>query len=151
MITNWKILWSFVKFSQLILKKIYEAQSGEFVCGYVILGLTGLIGVLTHSLVSIEEGNPVKVSLGPMQERIKPASCLISKLFSNNCTCLAFQVSFVVFPTFPWQVNCSGIYRAWRSCFPVLVTLCHLLRAFIRANCSRIFFFRAPRLAKSTI
>lgn len=81
-------------------------------CGYVILGLTGLMGVLTHSLVSIEEGNPVKVSLGPMQERIKPASCLISKLFSNNCTCLAFQVSFVVFPTFPWQVNCSGIYRA---------------------------------------
>lgn len=63
-----------------------------------------------YSLFSL--GNPVKVSLGPMQERIKPASCLISKLFSNNCTCLAFQVSFVVFPTFPWQVNCSGIYRA---------------------------------------
>lgn len=35
------------------------------------LGLTELIGVLTHSLVSIEVGNPVKVSLGPMQERIK--------------------------------------------------------------------------------
>lgn len=48
------------KFSKLILKEIYEAQSGEFVCVYIILGLTGLIGDLTHSLVSIEAGNLVQ-------------------------------------------------------------------------------------------
>ena len=29
-----KILWSFIKFSQLILKEMYEDQFGEFVCGY---------------------------------------------------------------------------------------------------------------------
>ena len=150
MITNGEILWSFVKFSQLILKEIYDAQSGEFVCGYVILGLTELVGVFTHSLVSIEVGNPVKVSLGPMQERIKRL-VWYQKYFQITVLVLHFKCHLWFFPTFPWQVNCSGIYRAWRSCFPAFVALCHLLHAFIRASCSRIFFFRAPRLAKSTI
>ena len=34
MITYKKILWSFIKLSQLISEEIYENQSGEFVCGY---------------------------------------------------------------------------------------------------------------------
>jgi len=34
MITKEKMLWSFVKLSQLISKEMYEYQSGEFVCGY---------------------------------------------------------------------------------------------------------------------
>ena len=34
MITKEKMLWSAIKFSQLILKEMYEDQFGEFVCGY---------------------------------------------------------------------------------------------------------------------
>ena len=34
MITNGKMLWSFIKLSQLISKEMYEDQSGEFVCEY---------------------------------------------------------------------------------------------------------------------
>ena len=34
MITKGKMLRSFIKFSQVILKKIYGDQFGEFVCGY---------------------------------------------------------------------------------------------------------------------
>ena len=34
MITKGKMPWSFIKFSQVILKKIYGDQFGEFVCGY---------------------------------------------------------------------------------------------------------------------
>ena len=34
MITTGKMLWSFIKFSPLISKEMYEDQSGEFVCGY---------------------------------------------------------------------------------------------------------------------
>ena len=33
MITKGKMLWSFIKLSQLISKEMYEDQSGEFVCG----------------------------------------------------------------------------------------------------------------------
>ena len=33
MITKEKMLWSFIKFSPLILKGMYEDQSGEFVWG----------------------------------------------------------------------------------------------------------------------
>ena len=39
MITKGKMPWSFIKFSQVILKKIYGDQFGEFVCGYC--GLKG--------------------------------------------------------------------------------------------------------------
>ena len=34
MITKGKMPWSFIKFSQVILKKIYGDQFGEFVCEY---------------------------------------------------------------------------------------------------------------------
>ena len=34
MITKEKMPWSFIKFSQLILKKMYGDQFGEFACGY---------------------------------------------------------------------------------------------------------------------
>ena len=34
MITKGKTPWSFIKFSRVILKKIYGDQFGEFVCGY---------------------------------------------------------------------------------------------------------------------
>ena len=34
MITTGKMLWSFIKFSPLISKQMYEDQSGEFVFGY---------------------------------------------------------------------------------------------------------------------
>ena len=34
MITKGKMTWSFIKFSQVILKKIHGDQFGEFVCGY---------------------------------------------------------------------------------------------------------------------
>ena len=34
MIADKKMLWSFVKLSQLVSKEIYKDQSGEFVCGY---------------------------------------------------------------------------------------------------------------------
>ena len=34
MITKGKMPWSFIKFSQVILKKIYGDKFGEFVCGY---------------------------------------------------------------------------------------------------------------------
>ena len=33
MIKKGKMLWSFIKFSQLFLKEMYGDQSGEFVCG----------------------------------------------------------------------------------------------------------------------
>ena len=45
MITKGKMPWSFIKFSQVILKKIYGDQFGEFVCGY--WGLKGK--VIRHS------------------------------------------------------------------------------------------------------
>ena len=107
MITNGEILWSFVKFSQLILKEIYEAKSGEFVCGYVILGLTELIGVFTHSLVSIEVGNPVKVSLGPMQERIKRL-VWYQKYFQITVLILHFKFNLWCFPLFPGKSTVLG-------------------------------------------
>ena len=34
MITKGKMPWSFIKFSQVLIKKIYGDQFGEFVCGY---------------------------------------------------------------------------------------------------------------------
>ena len=34
MITKEKMPWSFIKFSQLILKKMYGDLFGEFACGY---------------------------------------------------------------------------------------------------------------------
>ena len=34
MITKEKMLWSFIKFSQLFFKEMYEGQYGEFICGY---------------------------------------------------------------------------------------------------------------------
>ena len=117
MITNGEILWSFVKFSQLILKKIYEAQSGEFVCGYVILGLTGLIGVLTHSLVSIEGGNPVKVSLGPMQERIK-RPVWYQNYFQITVLILHFKVHLWCFPLFPGKSTVLGFTALDVRVFP---------------------------------
>ena len=33
-ITKEKMVWSFIKLSQLISKEVYEYQCGEFVCGY---------------------------------------------------------------------------------------------------------------------
>ena len=43
------MLWSVIKFSQLILKEMYGGQSGEFECGF--LGLKALVNYKYMTLV----------------------------------------------------------------------------------------------------
>ena len=52
MIIKEKMPWSFIKFSQLILKKMYGDQFGEFTCGYSGLkGLTAIYWFIKWSVV----------------------------------------------------------------------------------------------------
>ena len=54
MINKGKMPWSFIKFSQVILKKIYGEQFGEFVCGYWGL-IKGLKKKNNHHELNLQE------------------------------------------------------------------------------------------------
>ena len=62
MITEEKMLWSFIKLSQLISQEMYKYQFGEFVCGY--WGLRGTINAgLQYSTMHARNQNNLTLDI----------------------------------------------------------------------------------------
>ena len=59
--------WSFIKFSWVILKKIYGDQFGEFVCGY--WGLKGLKIKIWATEISADTLSPWRITILPCKKK----------------------------------------------------------------------------------